>query len=266
MRRGVLSLLLAGALLAAAAAATAPAAGTSAREVDVMTFNIASAAFTGNDLEVLSDAISSEDPDIVGLEEVDNSWSRSDSVNQAAGIAAQLGMNYVFAPFYDCASRDVDGDGFCQYGVALMTRFPIVPGSIERVSLPRADLGETRGLLRALIDVHGRQVQVLVTHLAIEQPSRMLQVPAIVRFLNSHAGTTIMVCDCNATAGAPELRLLRKRLVDSQQLAELPGRTARGGRVDYVYVSKQIGVLGARLGPVGYSDHRPLVAELRLPR
>jgi endonuclease/exonuclease/phosphatase family metal-dependent hydrolase len=120
--------------------------------------------------------------------------------------------------------------------------------------------------MRALLDVRGRHVQVVVTHLAVEQPSRELQVPALMRFAGGYGGPTIITGDFNALSNAPELKSLRKRYRDAQQIAELRTRTARGGRIDYVYVTRNIDVLGARVGPAGFSDHRPLVAELRLPR
>src|SRR5256885_16933424 len=104
------------ALLAGCLALAAPGVA-SARPVavTVMTFNIASAVETDNDLGPIAGAIQSANPGVVGLQEVDRSWSRSDSLDQPADLASRLRMRWSFDANVDCVAEDLDEDGFCQY-------------------------------------------------------------------------------------------------------------------------------------------------------
>src|SRR3954471_24941252 len=103
-RRGI---ALAAALVACGLAAPA-AAPARAVDVTVMTFNIASAVETDNDLGPIAAAIRGAHPGIVGLQELDRSWSRSDGVDQPADLARRLGMHWSFDANLDCAALDFD--------------------------------------------------------------------------------------------------------------------------------------------------------------
>ena len=73
--------------------------------------------------------------------------------------------------------------------------------------------------------------------------------------------------DLNARPAAPEMRLLRTRLRDAAILARVGRPTVGNTRVDYVYVSRGITVLSARVPTAAayrLSDHRPLIVRLRI--
>src|SRR5204862_2422750 len=86
--RAVRGVRLAG-VLAAVAALVAPAATAGAvgpRRLTVMTFNIAHACLAPGGLSGVAAVIRSGRPDVVGLQEVDRSWSRSGGVDQAVEL------------------------------------------------------------------------------------------------------------------------------------------------------------------------------------
>src|SRR3954466_16221862 len=113
------------AALCALLVATPAAADAFAPTLTVTTYNIASAVYTDNDLDPLADLIESRAPDIVGLQEVDRSWSRSDGLDQGGELGDRLGLYRSFASDLNCASQDLDGDGYCQNGTAILSRFPL---------------------------------------------------------------------------------------------------------------------------------------------
>src|SRR4051794_40160216 len=91
-------------------------------ELTATAFNIAHARLSPNGLADIARVIRSSRPDVVALQEVDRSWSRSQGVDQATELGRLLGMHADFDPNLDCAARDLEGDGFCQYGTAILSR------------------------------------------------------------------------------------------------------------------------------------------------
>jgi endonuclease/exonuclease/phosphatase family metal-dependent hydrolase len=257
-------------LAALAAGLAAPAAGAApARSLTVMTYNIASAVVTDNELDPIADAIENEDAAVVGLQEVDRSWSRSDSLDQAGELALRLGMSFRFDPVLDCSSRDYDNDGECRYGTAVLSRFPLRAGAVRDYRLPQAGTEEPRGMGQVGVNVGGRPLTVLNTHVSEVPEARRAQVRTILRIVSAIRGPFVLMGDFNARPTSPEMRLLRTRLRDAAQVARVARPTVGNSRVDYVYVSRGITVLSARIPTAAayrLSDHRPLTVRLRIDR
>jgi endonuclease/exonuclease/phosphatase family metal-dependent hydrolase len=260
-----------GAALAVAALLTAapPAGAAPARTLTVMTYNIASAVQTGNDLEPIAGYVERHRPAIVGLQEVDRSWSRSDSLDQAGELAARLGMSFQFDPVLDCSSIDYDNDGECRYGTAVLSRYPLRAGAGRDYRLPQIGSEEPRGMAQVGVSVRGRNLTVLNTHLSDVAAARRAQVRTILQVVRGIHGPFVLMGDLNARPNAPEMRQLRRRMRDAALLQRVRRPTVGNARVDYVYVSRGITVLDAHVpSPTAYrfSDHRPLVVRLRLDR
>jgi endonuclease/exonuclease/phosphatase family metal-dependent hydrolase len=254
--------------VAALAAAWPGAASAAPRTITVMTFNIASAVETGNELDPFASLIDDQGAQVVGLQEVDRSWSRSDSLDQAKEVALRTGMGYAFDPNVDCADRDLDKDGVCDYGTAILSRFPMRASATRRYRLPRPEWDENRGLAAVGVIVGGRRVTVFNTHLSPHLYSRQTQMNAIVRILRATRPPYILMGDLNATPSAPEIvRLRRLGLTEAGVATRLRRPTVGNKRVDYVFVSRGVQVLSTRVPASGdppISDHRPLVARLRV--
>jgi endonuclease/exonuclease/phosphatase family metal-dependent hydrolase len=266
MRGGRLACaVIAACLIAAVAAPSAGAAG--ARTLTVMTFNIASAVETDNDLDPIADAIELQEADVAGLQEVDRSWSRSDSLDQARELALRLGMTYRFDPVVDCSEKDVDNDGLCRYGTAILSRFSLRAATARDYSLPRAGDEEPRGLAEVGVNVRGRRLIVFNTHLSEVAAARRAQVREILRVVTATRGPYILMGDFNARPNAPEVGWVRRRLTDAAKLMHVQRPTVGNTRIDYVFASRGITVLSARVPPASarrVSDHRPLVVKLRM--
>ena len=264
---------VAAALLAPALAAAAP-----ARDLTVMTFNIAHGRDAGGDLARIAATIRRGRADVVAVQEVDRSWSRSGGGDQAALLARLLGMRHLFDPNLDCAPRDTQGDGFCQYGTAILSRHPFVPGSARQLRLPTPAAEEPRGLARVLIDVSGRPVEIFNTHLSFVESTRVRQMRHLEGLLRRDRRAFVLAGDLNALPFHLEMVRLRRVARDAAIAAGRPYlRTtalANPVRLDYIMLPRppidgppqRIQALDARViyGP-RVSDHRPLVTRLRIP-
>jgi len=272
---------LAGALAAAIAllaAVPSPAAAVGFRRLTVMTFNIAHAGLAPGGLAQVAAVVRSARPDVVGLQEVDRSWSRSGGADQAAELGRLLGMHSQFVAGLDCASADLQGDGFCEYGTAILSRFPIVPGSARRYRLPARAGEEPRALARATIDVRGRVVDVFNTHLSFREATRSRQVAVVKRLLRLDRRPFVLTGDLNAlpfhldmvdlrrvardaamAVGRPWLRTTALPNPVRLDYVMLPRPPLDGPRTPMLALSARV-VYGARV-----SDHRPLVASIRVP-
>lgn len=236
-----------------------------------MSFNVRHGAGTDGALDLgrTAETIAGTGADVVGLQEVDRHFSpRSEFEDQTARLAAALGMHGVFGANLD---RDPSGDRDTrrQYGNAILSRFPI--SSWSNTPLPRFPGTEQRGLLAATLDADGTPLTAFCTHLQ-NGPRRMrrVQVDEVVAVVASNDPPFVLMGDLNAKPGAPELRALGRHLVDSWAAAgngaglTHPARRP-SRRIDYVFVSADVGVRSAAVVASDASDHLPVLAELSLP-
>src|SRR5712691_11204737 len=132
-----------------------PAARTSsafagAHTVRVMTYNIHVGVGMDKklDLQRIAEVINAQHPDLAGLQEVDRGVARTQLVDEIAEIARMTKMDYAFA-----FNLRYQGG---QYGVAILSRFPI--RIIDHRLYQNRREAERRGLIRVEVDVRGRTV------------------------------------------------------------------------------------------------------------
>ena len=261
-----------GALPASSVAAIGP------RSLTVITFNIKHGLLSPTGLAGLAAVIRSVTPDVVGLQEVDRSWSRSGNVDQAAALGQALGMKSFFQPNLNCVSADLSGDGFCQYGNAILSRYPFVGGSFRLYSLPTLPRAEPRGLARVAINVGGRIVDLFNAHLTYINSLRPRKVEFIRNLVRRDRRPFAVTGDFNARPFFPEVVRLRQVVRDAASAAGRPTlRTYAVGtpvRFDYIFLPRppingprqRVLALSARVIYVpAISDHRPLITRIRIP-
>ncbi|MFD7699302.1 endonuclease/exonuclease/phosphatase family protein [Streptomyces caelestis] len=275
----VLAAALAAALPVTAAPATAAGAlgaHAPAAPLRVATYNIHAGAGEDRvfDLDRTAAALRGLRADVIGLQEVDVHWgARSDFVDEARALAGKLDMRVFFAPIYDLDPAGPDGERR-RFGVAVLSRHPVRAAEnheITRLSTQTPDPvpAPAPGFAEVVVDVRGAHVHVYTTHLdhRADPSVREAQVADMLAVLAADRGPKILVGDFNAEATDPELAPLWERLRDAA-----PGgggtypATDPVKRIDLVTVSPDVRVTGARTVATEASDHRPVVADLRVHR
>jgi len=246
--------------------------GSTETRLRVATYNIQAG---GGNLGAIASTIRDLNADIVGLQEVDVHWStRSNFADQAAELAASLGMQARFAAIYTLPNTD-PAKPPREFGVALLSRHPIVEfrnDTITRLSTQDSSAGPSPmpGLLEAVVNVGGRRLRVFATHLDYRADPRVRAAQAIEmrRFIDRSAEPTVVFGDMNAPPDAAELLPLFQSLRDAWTINPSAGLTYPATqpvkRIDYVLVSRAFTVLSASVVPAIASDHRPVIADLLL--
>lgn len=102
------------------------------------------------DVDAIVKTIAGQKPDLVALQEVDVNTGRSGEINQAEMIARKLKMNFFFA-------KAIDHDGG-DYGVAILSRYPLSDTKIHRLTTIEGSKGEPRVLATATIKLPGGSI------------------------------------------------------------------------------------------------------------
>ena len=244
------------------------------RLVRVMTYNVHSCIGMDGKIapERIARVIAQHQPDIVALQEVDVGKARTGGIDQAHRIAQYLQMDCHFHPALRIEEE--------LYGDAILTHLPMelvkagkLPGLTGKLNL------EPRGAIWVRIQVAGREIQCLNTHLGLSPKERQNQIKALLgnEWLGHPEcqGPVILCGDFNALPSSPVCRLLQGRLRDVQRekAGHRPRRTFSGRyplvRIDYIFVSPGMEVVSldvpsSALSQVA-SDHLPLTAGLRIP-
>lgn len=176
-------------------------------EIRVLSYNIHHAnppSKTGLiDIQAIADVLREQQPDIIGLQEVDVNTGRSGkSLNQAAELARLTGMNFYFA-------RAIDYDGG-HYGISILSRYPITDARTYELPSAAGTNGEPRVLATAQINLPGGQKLLFAnTHLDAQRndTNRLLQINAITEILKTEDLPVVITGDFNAEPGSAVMNI-----------------------------------------------------------
>jgi endonuclease/exonuclease/phosphatase family metal-dependent hydrolase len=215
------------------------------------------------DLQRIAEVIKQEHPDLVGLQEVDRGVKRTEGKDEIAELASLTSMNYAFA-------HNLDYQGG-QYGVAILSRFPI--RNIDHRKYENRREAERRGMIRVEVEVAGRTINFVTTHLDYQyDDGRVFETEQLLKFLENVNGPLIVVGDFNDEPSGDAYQLMLTRFED----AWLTAKSKQAGlsypadkpakRIDYIF-TRQSDHLRAKktwLVTTTASDHLPVVAEVEL--
>ncbi|HEY6738477.1 MAG TPA: endonuclease/exonuclease/phosphatase family protein [Actinopolymorphaceae bacterium] len=240
--------------------------------VRVMTFNIRHGRGMDDrvDLGRIAAVIRRHRPDVVGLQEVDRHYGeRSAFVDQAWWLGRELGMSSLFG----AGLREPPpgpGRPDREYGLAILTGHDVVRWA--SVPLPTRPGNEGRTLLRAALEVHGRDVRFWTTHLSVESEAlRIRQAEAILDMVAEDGPPHALVGDLNARPESPTIARLTEVLDDAWPIGGdgTPGHTFDALdpsiRIDYILTGPRAKAVGVEVVDVGgATDHRAIVAALEI--
>lgn len=253
-------------LVALLSLGTTPARSARAKKtLRVMTYNIHVGVGMDKklDLERIADVIENEHVELVGLQEVDRFVKRTELRDEVLELVKLTGMEYAFA-------HNLDYQGG-QYGVAILSRFPIQ--KIDHRKYENVREAERRGMLRVEVKVDNRIVNFVTTHLDYQyQDGRNFETEQMLKFLRNVKGPLIVTGDLNDETSGEAYKLMLTRFQDAWTAApagdlglsypaDKPSK-----RIDYIFTrtADRIRVTKAWTVNSLASDHLPVVADLEL--
>ena len=242
-----------------------PAIPASTQTLRVMTYNIHVGVGMDKKLDLprIAGVINAQHPDLVGLQEVDRGVARTQRIDEIAELAKLTRMDYAFA-----FNLRYQGG---QYGVAILSRFPIMATDHRLYQNTRE--AERRGFIRAEVSVRGRLINFVTTHLDYQyEDGRLFEAQQLLSALKDLKNPLIVVGDFNDIAAGQAYQLMRYQFGD----AWTEGRPADEGfsypadkpakRIDYIFFRSTDRVRTKRAWIVNTlaSDHVPVVADVEI--
>jgi endonuclease/exonuclease/phosphatase family metal-dependent hydrolase len=214
-------------------------------------------------LRRIADVINKEKPDLVGLQEVDRGVQRTQRIDEIVELSKLTRMDYAFA-----FNLPYQGG---QYGVAILSRFPI--RATEHRLYKNLREAERRGFIRAEVRIDGRVVNFVTTHLDYQHDDgRLFEAQQMLASLSDVKGPLIVVGDFNDLPAGQTYQLMRNAFDD----AWIDGRGTGEGfsypadkptkRIDYIFTRRTdpIRIKRAWIVQTLASDHIPVVADFEL--
>ena len=206
-------------------------------------------------LDQITQFIKSQDPDVVGLIEVDTGSIRTGMLNQAEFIASHLGHYSTYQ---------------CKYGAeSLNAMVPIVRKqgnaflAAPRVHGERFHYFDT-GIKRLIIELELEDAVVFLVHLSLKYRHRQSQLRTLHELVKRSSKPVIVAGDFNTFWGDDETFLFREALslrsANAESLPSFPSRAPRL-ELDFILYGPGIEVSGFRVPRVTHSDHLPLVCD-----
>ena len=245
----------------------------STHQVTFMTYNVHFGIGMDDrvDLERILQNILLEDPDIIGLQEVENGRITSQGSDISRWLAMQLGMEYRYYPA-------INEHGF---GVTLLSRYPII--NFTTYDLPT--IVWDRVMLRGTIQLNSTfYLDVFVSHLGLTNDNRTAQVQYILSQTSQVSRPKILMGDFNLWDHTPEIKNITQTFNDTTMDYNLtnPSNTDTfpswpmpepGRRIDYIFATDFSYLIdghvvndmlpGVHAAWEYGSDHFPVVATLQ---
>jgi endonuclease/exonuclease/phosphatase family metal-dependent hydrolase len=234
-----------------------------AKTIRVMTYNIHVGVGMDKKLDLarIADVIKREHADLVGLQEVDRGVERTQRIDEIAELARLTKMDYAFA-----FNLRYQGG---QYGVAILSRFPILATDHRLYKNLRE--AERRGFIRAEVNISGRVVNFVTTHLDYQyEDGRVFEAAQLLAGLKEVTGPLIVVGDFNDTPAGGAYRLMADGFADAWLESHASGEGLSypadkpAKRIDYILTRRtdRISARRARIIETLASDHVPVIADL----
>ncbi|WP_432710345.1 endonuclease/exonuclease/phosphatase family protein [Pedobacter sp.] len=214
------------------------------------------------DIAAIAEVIRAQKPDLVALQEVDVNTIRSGGIDQASQLAEKLQMNFFFA-------KAIDHDGG-QYGVAILSKYPISAEKIHHLTTQPGTYGEHRVLATVIVDLQkGKKIRFGATHLDAQKDdtNRLLQVRDINIISQKEPLPFIIAGDFNAVSGSAPINMLDEQFTRTCDNCEFTIPVVNPNKaIDFIGFKKSnnFEVISHQVIPEHYaSDHLPILSVLK---
>lgn len=232
----------------------------------VMTYNIHHGEGMDGRVDTvrIAELIKQERVDIVALQEVDKGVRRTALRDLTAELASLAGMTGIFSNNFHYQGGE--------YGNAVMTRFPVKRWTNHHYQMLRPN--EQRGILQLVLDVRGREVVFMNTHIDSrpDDAERWLNIGEIEELTKECGEKPVIVCgDFNNQSRGRVYERMTQTFQDTWTKVgqgngfSFPANSVNR-RIDYIWFTQPevLKPLEAWLPKSEASDHLPLVAEFEL--
>jgi endonuclease/exonuclease/phosphatase family metal-dependent hydrolase len=213
---------------------------------------------TTENLRDMAAFVQAEDPDIVGLLEVDRGSYRSERMNQAEILARLLGHYHIGRTKYHRRSMANQVPVLNKQGNAFLTR--------DTIQDQRFHYFE-KGMKKLVIELEMSNLIVFLVHLALGFRARHHQLDALYALVKEARKPVIVAGDFNAPRGGRELRLfMAATTLESANQRAVPTFPSWRPRrqLDFILYSKAIQVQRFWMPHVTFSDHLPLLLDFEV--
>lgn len=237
----------------------------------IMTFNIQHALDYKNqkiDTELFVSKIMHYGADICGLNEVRGEGPVEDYTDQTNAVADGLGFNRYFG-------EAIRVKGTSPYGNALVASYPIK--FCETVLIPEptdeykydedGDLifYERRCVIKAVVDVDGKDLCILVCHMGLSDIERKNAVAKLCEMIDEIEVPLVLMGDFNTTPDDAVLNPLFERLSDTNKKSVNPEAFTYPSyspeiKIDYIFY-RGLNCVSAQTVEEIISDHYPIFAD-----
>lgn len=218
------------------------------------------------DFDLMADAIKSQEPDIVVLNEVRNLGPCPSYKNQTKILAKKAGFQYYMF------GEAIRFGGLLPYGNAILSKYPIGEFRVVRIPDPIVKdedvYYESRSVIKCRIDIGKHRIHVLGTHIGLANSEKTNAVNTLVELIDDTDIPCVLMGDFNMTPEDDKLRPIHERMIDTARYFEEPKLTFPSDepriKIDYIFVSKDLKVVNADVPDVIASDHKMVICDVEL--
>lgn len=213
---------------------------------------------TSAHLDAITDFLRVQDPDIIGLVEVDAGSYRSNRRNQAREIARALGHSHCYCSKYHHGSVAQRLPLLRKQGNAFLTRDTVHDKRFHYFN---------KGVKRLVIELDLPNLTVFLVHLALGFRVRQEQLGDLYALVKKTRKPHIVAGDFNARWGDREMRLfLGATGLKSANTINAPSYPSWSPcrQLDFVLCSDGIKIQNFDMPRVTYSDHLPMVCDFEV--
>lgn len=200
-----------------------------------------------------------QDPDIIGLVEVDmGSYRTQGKRNQAEIIAESMGYDHIYECKYHGGSMNRRIPLFRNQGNALITRHNIEGRQFHFFA---------HGVKRLIIELQMENLRVFLVHLSLGYGARKQQLDFLSYLVSNSDRPVLVAGDFNTFFGPREYRdFLAKTGMVSANPNNLPTHPSKRPhrQLDFIFHDKRIQPKNLEIPRVTYSDHLPIIFDFEI--